>query len=34
VIFGQKNWKYFENFPHLLFKNFQTYFSGIISKKY
>jgi hypothetical protein len=25
------NWKYFENFPHFLFENFQTYFSGIAS---
>jgi hypothetical protein len=27
-------WKYFENLPHFLFKQFQTYFSGIISWKY
>jgi hypothetical protein len=27
-------WKYFENLPHFLFKNFQTYFFGIITWKY
>jgi hypothetical protein len=27
-------WKYIENFPHFLFKNFQTNFSGILSWKY
>jgi hypothetical protein len=29
----KNNWKHFENFLHFLFKNFQTYFSGITSWK-
>jgi hypothetical protein len=31
---GETIWKYLENFPHFLFKNFQTYSYGIISWKY
>jgi hypothetical protein len=33
-IFGRNYWKYLENFPHFLFKNFKTYSYWILSWKY